>query len=99
MSKIDVIRAWKDPEYRSSLSDSQRAKLPENPAGSMSLADSDLDSVVGGYTFFAGCQPLTDGFGGCPVSFPGICTCIDICPYTSPGLLCPEPIMTPPILI
>jgi len=90
MSKLDVIRAWRDPEYRASLSDRQRAMLPDNPAGSIALSDAELDAVAGGnLTLLIPCEPLTDGFGGCPPSFPGICTCIDICPFTAPGLLCP----------
>ena len=92
MSKLDVIRSWKDAEYRSTLSDRDRAMLPENPAGSMVLSDSDLDSVAGGsLSIFDGCPPFTDGFGGCPPSFPGVCTCIDICPFTAPGPMCPDP--------
>lgn len=45
---IDVIRAWKDAEYRESLSSSELAALPENPAGPMELLDDELDSVAGG---------------------------------------------------
>ena len=48
MSKTDIIRAWKDEEYRQSLTDAERATLPENPAGKMELTDADLGSVVGG---------------------------------------------------
>ena len=29
---IDVVQAWKDPEYRDSLTQDQRDRLPENPA-------------------------------------------------------------------
>lgn len=48
MSELDVIRAWKDEEYRQSLSDDERAKLPQNPAGFIELNDMDLSSVAGG---------------------------------------------------
>jgi len=48
MSHHDVIRAWKDEEYRLSLSDAERALIPENPAGIVELADSDLDAASGG---------------------------------------------------
>ncbi len=48
MSKIDIIRAWKDEEYRLSLSDAERAKLPEHPAGLIELTDADLNMVAGG---------------------------------------------------
>jgi mersacidin/lichenicidin family type 2 lantibiotic len=48
MSHQDIIRAWKDEEYRNSLSESERAQLPENPAGLIELADSQLEAVAGG---------------------------------------------------
>ena len=37
MSTADIIRAWKDPEYRSTLS-----VTPAHPAGLIELADRDL---------------------------------------------------------
>jgi mersacidin/lichenicidin family type 2 lantibiotic len=48
MSHQDIIRAWKDEEYRNSLSESERAQLPENPAGSIELADAEQEAVAGG---------------------------------------------------
>jgi mersacidin/lichenicidin family type 2 lantibiotic len=48
MSNLDVIRAWKDEDYRLSLSDEQLSLLPDNPAGLMELSDADLASIVGG---------------------------------------------------
>jgi mersacidin/lichenicidin family type 2 lantibiotic len=48
MSHLDVIRAWKDPEYRLSLTDAERAKLPAHPAGLSGLFEAELDSVQGG---------------------------------------------------
>ena len=81
MSKPDIIRAWKDAEYRSSLSESQKAVLPDNPAGGIDLSDSDLSSVAGG-TF-------TEAIYGCPTgdlipcgSVWEICTCL--------GAFCPS---------
>jgi mersacidin/lichenicidin family type 2 lantibiotic len=47
---IDIIRAWKDEEYRNSLSEEQRSQLPENPAGMIELSDEDMGSVVGGFS-------------------------------------------------
>jgi mersacidin/lichenicidin family type 2 lantibiotic len=47
---MNIIRAWKDEEYRMSLSDEERSLLPDNPAGPVELSDADLDSVVGGVT-------------------------------------------------
>ena len=48
MSNPDVIRAWKDAEYRDSLSEGERSRLPENPAGAVELPDSELDAAAGG---------------------------------------------------
>jgi mersacidin/lichenicidin family type 2 lantibiotic len=45
---VDIARAWKDEEYRRSLSDGERAQLPTNPAGLIELTDDDLDSIAGG---------------------------------------------------
>ena len=45
MSKIDIIRSWKDESYRQSLSEDERALLPENPAGPMELSDAELSGA------------------------------------------------------
>lgn len=59
MSIEDVIKAWRDTEYRRSLSAEQQTLLPEHPAGSIELADEELNQVAGGgYTdirFTDGC--------------------------------------------
>jgi len=47
MTKVDIIRAWKDEEYRASLSEGERAKLPEHPAGLIELTDVELAMVAG----------------------------------------------------
>jgi mersacidin/lichenicidin family type 2 lantibiotic len=43
-----LVKAWKDEEYRLSLSEAERALLPENPAGSFELTDVELATVAGG---------------------------------------------------
>jgi mersacidin/lichenicidin family type 2 lantibiotic len=48
MRKKDIIRAWKDEEYRQSLSAADREMLPQHPAGFMELSDEDLGGVAGG---------------------------------------------------
>ena len=50
MKKEDVVRAWKDPSYRASLSAEQREALPECPAGSplAELHEEQLHAIVGG---------------------------------------------------
>lgn len=51
MKKVDVVRAWKDESYRKSLSQAQRAQLPQNPAGLIELTELEMDQVAGGGTF------------------------------------------------
>ena len=48
MSHLDIIRAWKDEEYRLNLTPGQRALLPAHPAGVIELTDAELDGVAGG---------------------------------------------------
>lgn len=49
MSKLETIRAWKDEEYRSSLSAEQQAQLPEHPAGQVELSDEEMELIEGGF--------------------------------------------------
>ncbi len=49
MSSKNIVRAWKDPGYRDSLTAAERAALPANPAGAIELSDADLGKVAGGY--------------------------------------------------
>jgi len=43
MSPLDIIRAWKDEDYRLSLSNA-----PESPVGLIELTDLDMGSLAGG---------------------------------------------------
>jgi mersacidin/lichenicidin family type 2 lantibiotic len=59
MSKENIIRAWKDPDYRSGLDARERALLPANPAGT--IDDAKLAEVAGGakgFSFLPGCSYL-----------------------------------------
>ena len=47
LSGKDVVRAWKDAEYRESLGAEERAALPNHPAGLVDLSDAELESVRG----------------------------------------------------
>ncbi len=46
--KFDIERAWKDEEYRKSLTQEQLAHLPPGPAGEIELDEEDLGEVSGG---------------------------------------------------
>lgn len=50
MKKEDIVRAWKDPAYRASLSTQEREALPDCPAGRplAELQDEQLLGIVGG---------------------------------------------------
>jgi mersacidin/lichenicidin family type 2 lantibiotic len=48
MSKLDVVRAWKDEDYRLSLSEAQRASLSASPVGLVELSDLELEAAAGG---------------------------------------------------
>lgn len=48
MSEKDIIRAWKDEEFRNSLSEAERAALPAHPAGLVEIRDEALEAVAGG---------------------------------------------------
>jgi mersacidin/lichenicidin family type 2 lantibiotic len=39
-----IIRAWKDEDYRLSLSVDEQRALPANPAGLVELSEEDLNS-------------------------------------------------------
>jgi mersacidin/lichenicidin family type 2 lantibiotic len=52
MSHVNVVRAWKDEEYRLGLSDAERARLPENPAGLLDQTEAELERAVGGDVIF-----------------------------------------------
>ena len=59
MNPNDVIRAWKDPAYRATLTAAQRDALPAHPAGDVTPPDSELQMIAGGM------RPLTIVTRGC----------------------------------
>ncbi|MEZ4726144.1 MAG: mersacidin/lichenicidin family type 2 lantibiotic [Caldilineaceae bacterium] len=64
MNTINLIRAWKDAEYRATLSAEELATLPQHPAGLVELPEEEMAAVAGGRSYFTGtcgrvCQILT----------------------------------------
>jgi mersacidin/lichenicidin family type 2 lantibiotic len=53
MSHRKIIRAWKDEDYRLSLSEAERALLPEHPAGALELTDAQLEGAAGGLEYIS----------------------------------------------
>jgi mersacidin/lichenicidin family type 2 lantibiotic len=47
MTSDQIIRAWKDESFRSSLSETELSALPEHPAGLIELSDTDINTVAG----------------------------------------------------
>jgi mersacidin/lichenicidin family type 2 lantibiotic len=47
MSPEQIIRAWKDEEYRLTLSDEEWALVPVHPAGLIELTDEELAGAAG----------------------------------------------------
>jgi mersacidin/lichenicidin family type 2 lantibiotic len=45
--KFDIVRAWKDAAYRTSLDAEEQAQLLANPAGEFELSEADLVAVNG----------------------------------------------------
>jgi mersacidin/lichenicidin family type 2 lantibiotic len=84
MSNVDVIRAWKDEDYRRSLTPDQLSALPDNPAGMVELDEQALDLSVGGRTeliWSAGCCGGVTDYKTCW----GYTVCGAICTH----LVCP----------
>jgi mersacidin/lichenicidin family type 2 lantibiotic len=73
MSNRNIIRAWKDPGYRNSLTEVQRAALPPNPAGAIEIPERELGRVAGGLL------PRTYN----PIA------CTEMCSLNHTGSLCP----------
>jgi mersacidin/lichenicidin family type 2 lantibiotic len=68
MNTMNLIRAWKDAEFRATLSAEELAALPQHPAGLVELPEEEMAAVAGGRSFFTGtcgrvCQILTPQYG------------------------------------
>lgn len=62
MSKADIVRAWKDPFYRSRLTAEERAQLPDHPSALVELDDEQLHSISGAFiTTARNCTAYTFG--------------------------------------
>lgn len=72
MNKSDLIRAWKDPVYRSSLAAEELGALPAHPAGLIDLREEELRGVGGAAVVTTALTCTAHTFGGwrtcgCPV--------------------------------
>lgn len=44
---INIARAWKDAEYRKTLSAADLALLPENPVGAVEISEDEASDIMG----------------------------------------------------
>ncbi|GHO87490.1 mersacidin/lichenicidin family type 2 lantibiotic [Dictyobacter formicarum] len=44
---FDITKAWKDAQYRETLTSEELAQLPQNPIGAIELTDAALSAVSG----------------------------------------------------
>jgi mersacidin/lichenicidin family type 2 lantibiotic len=88
MEDKNVVRAWKNVEFRYSLSEEERAALPAHPAGLMAMADDQVTHAVGGSSehilTWGCCHGFTTDPGGC--SF--VCYTVGSGPEGPPGNAC-----------
>jgi mersacidin/lichenicidin family type 2 lantibiotic len=49
MRKVDLVRAWKDPVYRASLTEEELAGLAAHPSGILELPEDQLKTAAGGF--------------------------------------------------
>lgn len=46
--KKQILEAWRNEEYYLSLSEEERARIPEHPSGLLDIEDEALRSITGG---------------------------------------------------
>ena len=85
MSNFDIVRAWKDSDYRHNLSSDELAQLPANPAGTIELTDDLLDMIAAGQevataiNFTSGCCQTI--YNSCYSTCLGKSTCSCLCSF------------------
>ena len=67
----EIVRSWKDEDYRLSLSREELASTPDNPVGLIELTDEELIGVDGGTSLPCGVSVAAIGSAavGASVSF------------------------------
>ena len=84
LSGVDLVRAWKDPQYREKLCGCEKAMLEPHPSGEVDLKDTPLDPSA---------ARIRVGLGFSTMTINSICCCTgDLpCPQASEGSMycCP----------
>jgi mersacidin/lichenicidin family type 2 lantibiotic len=50
MTTNEIVRSWKDEDYRLNLKSEELSLVPDNPAGLVELTDQELFDIEGGIT-------------------------------------------------
>lgn len=75
IATLDVVRSWKDPRYRRTLSFQQLQALPEHPAGPAMLTDQELKVAAGISLDEDFSIPMTTALGCTDFTFHGWKSC------------------------
>ena len=74
MKKETILRAWRDPEFRASLSAEERAALPAHPSAAIELRDEQLTAVQGSLSAVGDISD-TVKTSNTPGTYSGCCVC------------------------
>ncbi len=69
---INIARAWKDAEYRKTLSAAELALVPENPVGAVEISEEEASDIMGMTGNCGGSTTCCENFSICLASI--ICT-------------------------
>ena len=76
MKKKEILEAWRNEEYYLSLSEEERARVPEHPAGLLDVEDDILKTITGGCgTYYTAKDCPTSAC--CTPCTPYVCTFCD----------------------
>ncbi len=64
---INIARAWKDAEYRKTLSAAELALVPENPVGAVDISEDEASDIMG----------MTSNCGGSNTCCENLSLCIN----------------------
>ena len=68
-TNVDVVRAWKDPAYRATLSTDELSRIPASPVGMSELDPNVLGDISGGdrkhTRWGSGCRKSKSWWLGC----------------------------------
>ena len=75
MATMEIVRAWKNEEYRDKLTAEQRDQLPDHPSGIIEFGQPELEDESLFGPAASKCKFITNSTskGGCYTADPGHC--------------------------